>query len=198
MASSVLRYGLSAEKMGTRLLLKKSLQQLQNPQQLSRGLSVGSGKYTDKRDIVISGLNIMNTPLEAIERNRASKGLIEVSDQEDVSVVSGVPEEHIHTRTVRIYQPAKNAMQSGTNNINFWQINFDTRERWENQLMGWCSTGDPLSNVKCEFQTKEEAIEHCEKMKWKWYVQAPNYSAPKPRSYGANFAWNKRTRVSTK
>lgn len=31
-------------------------------------------------------------------------------------------------------------MQSGTNNINRWQIDFDTRERWENPLMGWTST----------------------------------------------------------
>ncbi|THK33185.1 NADH dehydrogenase [ubiquinone] iron-sulfur protein 4, mitochondrial isoform X1 [Diachasma alloeum] len=195
MASSVLRYCLCAEKMGTRLLLTKSIQQLQNPQ---KKLSVGTGKYAEKREIVTYDLDVVNISPEEIERQRTTRGLIEVSDKEDISIVSGVPEEHIKTRTVRIYQPAKNAMQSGTNNINFWQIDFDTRERWENHLMGWSSTGDPLSNLKCEFQTKEEAIEHCEKMRWKWFVQKPNYSAPKPRSYGANFAWNKRTRVSTK
>lgn len=35
--------------------------------------------------------------------------------------------------------PAKNAMQSGTDNIGFWQIEFETRERWENPLIGWSS-----------------------------------------------------------
>lgn len=74
------------------------------------------------------------------ERRREMRGYITLTEAEDVSVLSGVPDEHIKTRTVRIYQPAKNAMQSGTNNINFWQMDFDTRERWENQLMGWSSS----------------------------------------------------------
>ncbi|XP_076390334.1 NADH:ubiquinone oxidoreductase subunit 18 isoform X2 [Megachile rotundata] len=70
----------------------------------------------------------------------AMKDTITVSSVEDVGLASGVPEEHIKTRRVRIYQPPKNAMQSGTNNINYWQIDFDTRERWENPLIGWTST----------------------------------------------------------
>lgn len=76
-----------------------------------------------------------------VEHEQALHGLITVeSEINGVGITSGVPEEHIKTRTVRIYKPAKNAMQSGTNNINFWQISFDTRERWENPLMGWCSS----------------------------------------------------------
>ncbi|CAL1679369.1 unnamed protein product [Lasius platythorax] len=128
---------------------------------------------------------------------QALKSPITVTD-EDVGYVSGVPEEHIKTRRVRIYQPAKSAMQSGTNNIHFWQMDFDTRERWENPLMGWTSSGDPMSNIQVDFATKEEAIEHCKKMGWDYYVQKPNLNQPKPRSYGVNFSWNKRTRVSTK
>ncbi|XP_070157188.1 NADH dehydrogenase [ubiquinone] iron-sulfur protein 4, mitochondrial isoform X1 [Polyergus mexicanus] len=128
---------------------------------------------------------------------QASKSPIIVTD-EDVGYVSGVPEEHIKTRRVRIYQPAKSAMQSGTNNIHFWQMDFDTRERWENPLMGWTSSGDPMSNIEVNFATKEEAIAHCKKMGWDYYVQKPNLNEPKPRSYGINFSWNKRTRVSTK
>lgn len=77
------------------------------------------------------------SPSEA-QSVQALKSSITVTD-EDVGYVSGVPEEHIKTRKVRIYQPAKNAMQSGTNNIHFWQLDFDTRERWENPLMGWTS-----------------------------------------------------------
>lgn len=54
--------------------------------------------------------------------------------------ISGIPEEQFKTRRVRIYEPPKNAMQSGTNNIGHWELDFDTKERWENPLMGWCST----------------------------------------------------------
>lgn len=60
--------------------------------------------------------------------------------QKDLTKISGVPEEHITTRRVRISLPSKNAMQSGTNNLDYWKIEFDTRERWENPLMGWTST----------------------------------------------------------
>ena len=60
--------------------------------------------------------------------------------QEDIAPVTGVPEEHIKTRRVRIFKPAKNAMQSGTNNTHRWKMEFETRERWENPLMGWQSS----------------------------------------------------------
>ena len=56
-----------------------------------------------------------------------------------MSLVSGVPEEHVASRIVRIYKPAKNVMQSGTNNIQHWRMSFEARERWENPLMGWTS-----------------------------------------------------------
>ena len=58
----------------------------------------------------------------------------------NLAPINGIPEEHVKTRLVRIFKPAKNAMQSGTDNTHAWQIEFDTRERWENPLMGWAST----------------------------------------------------------
>ena len=58
---------------------------------------------------------------------------------QDITTLTGVPEEHIKTRKVHIFVPAKTAMQSGANNKK-WKMDFDTRERWENPLMGWAST----------------------------------------------------------
>ncbi|XP_053981153.1 NADH dehydrogenase [ubiquinone] iron-sulfur protein 4, mitochondrial [Hylaeus volcanicus] len=168
---------------------------------LSKRLLSSSSKET-KEDAVPSVIRksvkdlLMNKEEQLYQE--ATKGTITVSSVEDVGLVSGVPEDHIKTRRVRIFCPAKSAMQSGTNNIHFWQIDFDTRERWENPLMGWTSTGDPMSNIKVEFASETEAIAHCEKMGWEYYIQKPNVNNPKPRSYGTNFAWNKRTRVSTK
>jgi NADH dehydrogenase (ubiquinone) Fe-S protein 4 len=57
-----------------------------------------------------------------------------------MSLLNGMPEEHVKTRRVRIYMPARNAMQSGTFGLNKWRMDYDTRERWENPLMGWQST----------------------------------------------------------
>ncbi|KAK9873792.1 hypothetical protein WA026_002150 [Henosepilachna vigintioctopunctata] len=136
---------------------------------------------------------------EEIEHRKKLEGYITVEDSVDLSPVTGVPEEHTKNRLVRIYMPPKNAMQSGTNNLGHWEIDFEARERWENPLMGWCSTGDPLSNMKVEFQSKEDAIQFCEKNSWRWYIQESKLDKPvKPKSYGINFSWNKRTRTSTK
>lgn len=60
-------------------------------------------------------------------------------------------------------------------------------------------SGDPLSNMKVQFSTKEEAIEFCEKNGWHYYISESKLDKKfKPKNYGINFAWNKRTRVSTK
>merc|ERR1711874_116745 len=122
---------------------------------------------------------------------------ITVEGVEDISVVTGMPEEH-KERTVRIYKPAKNAMQSGSAGTKRWKIEWDTKERWENHLMGRASTGDPLSNLLIDFATKEEAMAFCDKNGWDYTLEDPKERAPKVKSYALNFSWNKRTRKSCK
>lgn len=60
--------------------------------------------------------------------------------QVDLSSVTGIPEEHVKTRLVKISKATKNVMQSGTDNTHNWVMEFDNRERWENPLMGWTSS----------------------------------------------------------
>lgn len=62
------------------------------------------------------------------------------SSTQDITTLTGVPEEHIKTRKVHIFVPAKSSMQSGVHSTKKWKMDFDTRERWENPLMGWAST----------------------------------------------------------
>uniref|UniRef100_A0A7M4G1V4 NADH dehydrogenase [ubiquinone] iron-sulfur protein 4, mitochondrial n=1 Tax=Crocodylus porosus TaxID=8502 RepID=A0A7M4G1V4_CROPO len=137
--------------------------------------------------------------------------LITVDEKLDITALTGVPEEHIKTRKVQIFVPARNAMQAGVNNTKKWKMEFDTRERWENPLMGWASTNenrryhhlwpnraDPMSNMVLTFSTKEDAIAFAEKNGWSYTLQERRIPKPKSKSYGANFSWNKRTRVPTK
>ena len=44
-------------------------------------------------------------------------GMIVVEGEVDVAMTSGMPDEERKSRLVRIYKPAKNAMQSGTAGI---------------------------------------------------------------------------------
>ncbi|KER24664.1 hypothetical protein T265_07712 [Opisthorchis viverrini] len=123
---------------------------------------------------------------------------IVVPKQADLTRVNGVPEEHQSTRRVRIYIPARSVTQSGDHGTRLWRLDFDNRERWENPLMGWASSGDPLSNVSVEFETPEAAVDFCQRQGWPCYVEEPNLPKMRIKSYGANFSWNKRTRVATK
>jgi len=196
--------------MGSKALLIKNINRLLNNTQQCKHLSstpIVNRIYGKDEESALTPYNPLRETLSNVIRGRdkvkhdkdlGEKYITIESEKGAVGIVSGVPDEHIKTRTVRIYQPAKNAMQSGTNNIHHWEICFDTRERWENPLMGWCSSGDPLQATRVQFTSKEEAIQHCESMGWKYLVQKENISNPKPRSYGTNFSWNKRTRVSTK
>ncbi|KAL2092403.1 hypothetical protein ACEWY4_012201 [Coilia grayii] len=124
--------------------------------------------------------------------------LITVDEKLDITSLTGVPEEHIKTRKVRIFVASRTAMQSGVNNTKKWKMDFDTRERWENSLMGWSSTADPLSNMLLTFTSKEDAIAFAEKNGWSYDVTEKRTPKPRVKSYGANFSWDKRTRRSCK
>jgi NADH dehydrogenase (ubiquinone) Fe-S protein 4 len=151
-----------------------------------------------REDTVPTDLATFFASKDELDHKERMKGTITVDVPLDITAVTGVPEEHTKSRRVRIFKPAKNAMQSGTNNTKTWKIEFETRERWENPLMGWASSGDPLSNIQLEFTSKEDAAAFCEKNGWPWFVEEPIEKPLRPKSYGANFSWNKNTRVSTK
>ena len=64
--------------------------------------------------------------------------------------------------------------------------------------MGWCSTGDPLSNAIVEFSDLEDAIAYCERNKWNFEVEEPQKLRRLRKNYGENYSWNKRVRTSAK
>lgn len=58
----------------------------------------------------------------------------------EVAEISGVPDEHKEERFARIFRPARESPQTAWNNTKVWKIELDTRQRWENPLMGWASS----------------------------------------------------------
>ncbi|CAJ0578147.1 unnamed protein product, partial [Mesorhabditis spiculigera] len=137
--------------------------------------------------------------VDAILGENEKNATVTVSTQESVSI-SGIPEEHQFDRSARIFRAAREATQTSWNNTKLWKIELDNRERWENPLMGWASTGDPMSNtsMQLDFASKEDAIAFCEKNNWGWEVEKEQIRQIKPKSYGWNYSWNKRCRNSTK
>jgi len=95
----------------------------------------------------------------------------------------------------RIYQPARNAMQSGTAKTKGWVLEFDAAEaRQVDPLMGWTGSGDTQSQVRLRFDTKETAQAYALEHGILAQVTEPHKRKTNVRSggYGDNFATNRR------
>ncbi|CAM9126094.1 unnamed protein product [Choristocarpus tenellus] len=76
-------------------------------------------------------------------------------------------------RKVVISQRSKAATTSGRYGLHTWNLDFKNQERWSNPLMGWTSTGDPMSNLSLKFDTPEQAVHFCKKRGWDYEVKLP-------------------------
>ena len=95
----------------------------------------------------------------------------------------------------RIYQPARNAMQSGTAKTKGWVLEFaQSSAREVDPLMGWTSSSDTQTQVRLRFETKEEALAYAEANGIEVVVIEPHARKPvlRPRGYGENFATDRR------
>jgi len=96
------------------------------------------------------------------------------------------------TRTVRIYRPAKTAMQSGLGNTRRWVLEFEPAQAQTNDpLMGWVGKGETTNQVKLRFHTKEEALAHAKRQGWTARVMEPAKRSHRIKAYADNFAFNK-------
>eukprot|EP01130_Rhizamoeba_saxonica_P006360 TRINITY_DN2535_c0_g1_i1.p1 TRINITY_DN2535_c0_g1~~TRINITY_DN2535_c0_g1_i1.p1 ORF type:complete len:186 (+),score=41.59 TRINITY_DN2535_c0_g1_i1:32-589(+) len=103
----------------------------------------------------------------------------------------GIPVEHL-TRHVLIRRQARVPNQQGWKNARGWEIEFSKGNQWTNPLMGWTSGNDPLSQVKMNFDTKDQAISYAEELGFDFEVE--NHSEYKllkrnERDYGFNFRY---------
>ena len=93
---------------------------------------------------------------------------------------------------VRIYKPAKTAMQSGRGNTRDWVLEYEPGSAKETDpLMGWAGSADTRSQVRLRFASKEEAVAFAKKNGMDFRVQEQKPRPIRPKSYSENFA-NKR------
>jgi NADH dehydrogenase (ubiquinone) Fe-S protein 4 len=93
---------------------------------------------------------------------------------------------------VRIYQPAKTAMQSGVNETQHWRLDFDILQRWNNPLMGWSSSADTQQGLKIKFSTKEDAVRFAERQGYEYWIEDPRPERIVPKVYADNFKYSSR------
>jgi hypothetical protein len=93
--------------------------------------------------------------------------------------------------TARIYQPARTATQSGQGKDK-WVLEYEPEvARSIDPLMGWTSSSDMKSQIKLQFDTKEEAIAYAERNGVAYRVEEPKPATRKIMSYSDNFAPNR-------
>ena len=89
---------------------------------------------------------------------------------------------------VRIYQPAKTAMQSGLANTRKWVLEFEPGTAKNiDSLMGWVGSDDTRGQVRMKFDTREEAVSFAERSSLAYRVHEPKQRPVRPKSYAANF-----------
>ncbi|HXC54098.1 MAG TPA: ETC complex I subunit [Rhizomicrobium sp.] len=88
----------------------------------------------------------------------------------------------------RIYQPARNAMQSGKARSAQWLLEFEPESaRGIDPLMGWTSSRDMRQQVQLEFDGRDEAVAYATRHGIDHQVFEPHKPAPKAKSYSDNF-----------
>jgi hypothetical protein len=94
--------------------------------------------------------------------------------------------------SVRIYQPAKTAMQSGRANTRRWVLEFEPAEPRElDPLMGWTSSGDTSRQLRLQFDSKEEAIAYAQQRGLAYVLLEPPPGRIRPKSYSDNFRFDR-------
>ena len=92
----------------------------------------------------------------------------------------------------RIYQPSKNALQSGQANSRKWVVEYEPEEAKRNEeLMGWVGSGDMRGQLKLKFESKEGAIAYAERNGIPYVMQEPKKRRQRPKSYADNFRYDK-------
>ena len=93
---------------------------------------------------------------------------------------------------VRIFKPAKTAMQSGRAKTNSWMMEFEPRDAARpDPLMGWSGSADTSKQVRLSFDSKEDAIAYAEKHGHSYTIQEERVRKIKPKAYADNFAFNR-------
>lgn len=90
----------------------------------------------------------------------------------------------------RIYQPARNAMQSGTAKTRVWVLEFaPATAREVDPLMGWTSSGDTQRQVRLQFDSREAAEAYARAHDIDYQLSTTHTRKPniRPRGYGENF-----------
>jgi hypothetical protein len=92
----------------------------------------------------------------------------------------------------RIFQPPKNAMQSGWAKTHVWVLEFvPSSPRRPDPLMGWIGSADTQAQVRLTFDTREEAVAYADRNGLTYDVELARPRRVRPKAYADNFKYDR-------
>jgi hypothetical protein len=90
--------------------------------------------------------------------------------------------------TVRIYRPARTAMQAGRAGTKAWILEFEAESASRpDPLMGWTSSADTKPQVLLRFESLDDAVRYAREHGLDYDIETPREPTWKSMSYGANY-----------
>ena len=89
----------------------------------------------------------------------------------------------------RIYRPARTAMSSGQAKTQRWVLEYEPeRAKSIEPLMGYTSSDDMTSQIRLQFDTREEAVDYAKRNGIPYQVSEPPKEGDRPAiAYSDNF-----------
>ncbi len=89
---------------------------------------------------------------------------------------------------VRIYQPAKTAMQAGLAQTHEWVLEYlPLAKKTHNPLTGWVGSADTRQQIRLNFSSRQAAVDYAEAHGLVALVEEPQAKRYRPKSYADNF-----------
>lgn len=93
----------------------------------------------------------------------------------------------------RIYQPDKNAMQSGRAKTQHWKLEFvPEKPYFVDNLMGWVGMTDMPQEIHLFFPTSEAAVAYAKNQGIAYEIHTPNKRRMVRKAYADNFSFGKK------
>ncbi len=93
---------------------------------------------------------------------------------------------------VRIFKPAKTAMQSGRAKTRNWLLEFEPADSaLPDPLIGWCGSSDTNRQVRLRFAAEADAVAYAERRGWSYTLGTERKRRIRPKSYADNFAYGR-------
>jgi len=91
------------------------------------------------------------------------------NDFKEMAKLTALPSEYSE-RKVIIHRPQRKATQTAIGETFAWRLSFTPEAQWAYPLMGWASTSDSMTNLKLEFESKEQAVRLAQKEGWDYII----------------------------